>query len=416
MDILIIGAGYAGITAAYHLLCGEDATEPKPSVALLEARQACSGATGRNGGHLRPSVFSRLGKCIDMFGLDAALELADFEFDHIQAIADLVEKEKIDCDLKLCRSYDIYTEQDAVDSAREAYLKVKAAGIAKITVDDLVWTEGEEAEKFSGVKGAIGCFSSAAGHLWPYKLMLHLLQRAVSSGCNLQTHTPVTAVSQLADGKWLAATPRGRIIAKKVIFATNGYTAGLLPEYKSKIVPSKGICCRIVVPEGKPYPALKTTSYVLRLPNGSGDYLIQRPDNSIIVGGARGDFFKDFKNWYDIVDDSTLIEPAKHSFDTYMQDHFAGWEDSGAYVDRIWTGIMGYNSDSLPSCGEVPGRPGCYISAGFEGHGMPIIWLAMKGIKDMLGGKSFEESGIPRIFKTTQERLESEVDVLGPKK
>lgn len=49
VDILIIGAGYAGITAAYHLLCGEDATEPKPSVALLEARQACSGATGRNG-------------------------------------------------------------------------------------------------------------------------------------------------------------------------------------------------------------------------------------------------------------------------------------------------------------------------------------------------------------------------------
>ena len=51
-DILIIGGGYAGITAAYHLLCSEGAetrTGPKPSVILCEARQACSGATARNG-------------------------------------------------------------------------------------------------------------------------------------------------------------------------------------------------------------------------------------------------------------------------------------------------------------------------------------------------------------------------------
>lgn len=49
-DVLIIGAGYAGITSAYHLLANEEtAASLKPSVVLLEARQACSGATGRNG-------------------------------------------------------------------------------------------------------------------------------------------------------------------------------------------------------------------------------------------------------------------------------------------------------------------------------------------------------------------------------
>lgn len=45
-DVLIIGAGYAGIATAYHLF--ESAAVP-PSVVLLEARQACSGATARNG-------------------------------------------------------------------------------------------------------------------------------------------------------------------------------------------------------------------------------------------------------------------------------------------------------------------------------------------------------------------------------
>jgi hypothetical protein len=49
-DILIIGGGYAGIAAAYHLLCGQDSSNnSRPSIVLVEARQACSGATGRNG-------------------------------------------------------------------------------------------------------------------------------------------------------------------------------------------------------------------------------------------------------------------------------------------------------------------------------------------------------------------------------
>ena len=45
-DLVIIGAGYAGTATAYHLY--HDNPTP-PSIVLLEARQACSGATARNG-------------------------------------------------------------------------------------------------------------------------------------------------------------------------------------------------------------------------------------------------------------------------------------------------------------------------------------------------------------------------------
>ena len=45
-DIAIVGGGYAGASTAYHLL-NDNAS--LPSIALLEARQACSGATARNG-------------------------------------------------------------------------------------------------------------------------------------------------------------------------------------------------------------------------------------------------------------------------------------------------------------------------------------------------------------------------------
>lgn len=47
-DILIIGGGYAGASAAYHLF-PEDQQGTPPKAVLLEARELCSGATGRNG-------------------------------------------------------------------------------------------------------------------------------------------------------------------------------------------------------------------------------------------------------------------------------------------------------------------------------------------------------------------------------
>ena len=57
-DIVIIGAGYAGTATAYHLY--DDNPSP-PSIVLLEARQACSGATARNG--LSTLLFSVMSSC-----------------------------------------------------------------------------------------------------------------------------------------------------------------------------------------------------------------------------------------------------------------------------------------------------------------------------------------------------------------
>jgi hypothetical protein len=44
-DYVIIGSGISGAAIAYNLL----EKKPNSSVLMLEARQACSGATGRNG-------------------------------------------------------------------------------------------------------------------------------------------------------------------------------------------------------------------------------------------------------------------------------------------------------------------------------------------------------------------------------
>lgn len=46
-DVVIIGSGMAGVVTAYHLC--EQTEGNEPSILMLEARQVCSGATGRNG-------------------------------------------------------------------------------------------------------------------------------------------------------------------------------------------------------------------------------------------------------------------------------------------------------------------------------------------------------------------------------
>lgn len=47
-DILVIGAGYAGVSTLNHLLDSDNAPDPS-KIVMLEAREACSGASGRNG-------------------------------------------------------------------------------------------------------------------------------------------------------------------------------------------------------------------------------------------------------------------------------------------------------------------------------------------------------------------------------
>ena len=49
IEIVIIGGGYAGASLAYHILEKSRTSENQPSIVILEAREACSGATGRNG-------------------------------------------------------------------------------------------------------------------------------------------------------------------------------------------------------------------------------------------------------------------------------------------------------------------------------------------------------------------------------
>ncbi|OAA57389.1 FAD dependent oxidoreductase [Niveomyces insectorum RCEF 264] len=430
VDIAVVGAGYAGASTVYHILqyCKEHAV-PIPKIVILEARQACSGATGRNGGQLKPDPFNRPASIAAKYGMAAAAECASFEAAHVPAIKRVVEENNIDCDFVLTRCCDVSMTDAGYARMKAGADQLRKGGVAPV-VGDLFTARGAQAEQLSGVRGAKGCFTYTAGHLFPYKLIHGLLALALAQGggrVNLQTNTPVTAASRAPDAAgWLtlATTPeRGTVRARTVVYATNAYTASLLPEYKDRIVPVRGICSHIAPPPSSssspgqppaspPRPPSLSMSYMLRWSPTAYEYLIPRLDGSIVVGGARSEYLSDLGCWYDNVGDDALIGAAAHYFDGYMQRNFTAWEKTPIGATKVWTGIMGYASDNLPHIGAVPGRSNQFILAGFSGHGMPQVFLSAKGVAAMvMGGVSFAESGVPRLYETTQTRLDSTINV-----
>lgn len=127
-DIVIIGAGYAGIATAYHLL-KESAGAGDLNITILEARGACSGATGRNGGHLRPDLYGHIPKYIARAGVRAGAEVAEFEIENMWAIKKVIEDENISCDFTMARSIDVWCQEKAARDAKAAYDKLVGLGL-----------------------------------------------------------------------------------------------------------------------------------------------------------------------------------------------------------------------------------------------------------------------------------------------
>jgi hypothetical protein len=143
-DIVIIGAGYAGLGTAHHLVRDFGVT----SVCILEARGICSGATGRNGGHCRPDLYGHIPTYIDRAGERAGAEIAEFEIANLRAIKKIIEEEKIDCDFTLTRSIDVWCNEDSAKKAEAVYQSMVARNFEYM--DDVVFYTGDKVEGVSG--------------------------------------------------------------------------------------------------------------------------------------------------------------------------------------------------------------------------------------------------------------------------
>ncbi|KAJ5114145.1 hypothetical protein N7456_002679 [Penicillium angulare] len=404
-DIAIIGTGLAGVATAYHILSDPDISAIKPNIVLLEARKACSGATGRNGGHLKLATWVARQTILN-FGQEAAEEVVEHQLKQLSALHDVAAKENIDCELRVTRSFDIFFDESHASEMREFVTACKEKGVA--WAEHIEWIEASISDQVTGMKDTKGALSVPAVSLWPYKLVTGLLARVLELGGKLYTETSVKKVEESAEYTTLT-TSRGTIHAKKTIFATNAYTAALLPQFEGVITPFKGQNSHLApVSSFQPTKPLDYT-YNLHFNRKYADYLNPRPDNGIILGGAKWTYEDtiDRNEWWNTTDDTTLINDAStEHFDSVMETHFQGWEQAKAYHDSVWTGIMGQTPDSFPHIGRVPGSQNQWLLAGFNGAGMLMIFTASRGIAKMvLNELDYKDTGMPRLFKSTFERL-----------
>ncbi|KAF3041497.1 hypothetical protein E8E12_001944 [Didymella heteroderae] len=338
-DVAVIGAGMAGVLTAYHILKGTEKsgdrrgldaeedrdtkTEGNPSVLLLDARQLCSGATGRNGGHVKVQVNTLLN--LPKSGGDGGRKRTQFQTYVSRVILEIkrtVEEESLDCEFELRRSFDVFTDADQASSIYEKYDTARMAG--EEWTQNVSWISAVRAEQITSIRGAKGAFSVPAASFWPYKFVTSLLARMVSRWphrLNVQMHTTVTSLNSSPSSNTLL-TERGSITAAKVVLATNAHTAGLLPQFIDKIIPVRGMASHHR-PEDLVHPHLSDTYNINFGPDKGVDYLNPRPDGGIVVGGGAWFFAQDVASWRNNVDDAHLFPPRIMAYwRQYMQERF----------------------------------------------------------------------------------------------
>lgn len=113
-DIVIIGSGLSGASVAYTILSECHELGAKKNVVIVEARETCSGATGRNGGHMKCSPYSLYSDLRKMLGPKEAQEVLKFYRRHLPLMLDLVKAEKLEgTEAREIKTVDVFMEKSA---------------------------------------------------------------------------------------------------------------------------------------------------------------------------------------------------------------------------------------------------------------------------------------------------------------
>ncbi|KAH7320811.1 FAD dependent oxidoreductase-domain-containing protein [Stachybotrys elegans] len=403
VDVVIIGSGITAAAAARALL--EVSPEP-PRILVLEARQLCSGATGRNGGHIKCvpyEVFPRLRK---KHGVETARRLLRFQMRHLGMLSEVGERFPLG-EVREVETVDFFIHdgdfekaKKALDETREFVPEVKGE----------VWEAAEAAKKFGVNEKVKGAISYPAGALWPFRLITSLWEDLLRKHDTLaiSTNTPVTQViKDSSDSKssstnypYVVETPRGSLRCRQVLHATNAFASQLVPSLRGRLA---GAHAQMTAQQpGHEFPVshgLRSWS-IIYMPGF--DYITQRPDaadgapGDLMIGGG---YFRSRENGLDsigVYDDSSEREaafPIMHLYGAMPTVFQPNW-GAGSYVKKVWSGIIAMTGDGLPFVGRLPPSSGSqqdnageWLAAGYNGEGMVFAWLCGTGVGIMMAGQ-----------------------------
>ncbi|PLB51407.1 FAD dependent oxidoreductase [Aspergillus steynii IBT 23096] len=407
---LVIGSGISGALTAYKLIeAGAQADE----ILILEAREAVSGATGRNAGHIRPDAFRGFLDYAAVHGSEQARKILENERVVLARVREFVSANNVDCDFKYTTTFEVCLSEEIVNRSAKALAAYEAAGA---DISHIKFFEGEEAKERTRVRTALSAYESPAASNHPGKLCQWILSDVIKKGVNLWTHCPATQIvksRRSTTHRWDVHTPRGIVAAETVIHCTNAYAAYLVPELDQFISPRRAQA-HAFIPR-RLLSGSETLQHTMALRYGPEQFFSVNSllNGTILLGGTgtrTGSPGQDGQP----IDLATFDDTgySRHIAGNSTREFFELSQESqtkplrhGEGLDHVWTGIIGVTPDRIPLVGSIEGLEGQWVCAGFNGHGMAGIFTCAPGLVKLINGGSWEETGLPECFQYSKARI-----------
>lgn len=351
VDVLIVGAGYAGLSAGLAL------ARAGRSVAVLDAMNPGEGASSRNGGITSGNIRPDHRTLVRRFGQAAADQVTVEGRDARAFLTDLIRSEGLECDFQPVGRFTGAFGYDQYDvMARDAEALSRRLGIETYAVPHAEQHGHIGTDHYRG-----GTVRMDIGGLHPGRFHAELLRVALAAGVAVHSGCRVKAVWREGAG-FAVQTARGAIEAGRVLVCTNGYTDAGFAWLRRRIVPVRS---RIIATD--PLPAevmqrLMPRRMMMAENSLLGFYYRPSPDFTRILLGGR--------------DQSIQGEPEAptHMLREGLVRLFP--ELAAVGISHSWFGNVAMHRDMLP---RIFQKDGVDYATGFCGSG--VVWAPWIGAR-----------------------------------
>ena len=373
-DIVIVGSGYTGLSAARILAKGGR------SVAVLDQKTIGWGASSRNGGMATPGLKQDIFKIYKNYGIDYAREFWNASIDAIDLLEKIIQEENIDCDWERNGHIALACKQSHYDKMPEyaKWINHELGHKKTLVPKEQIHSEIGTDFYFGGLSDDI------SGGLNPAKFVNGLAQAVTNLGVQLFENKQVKNI--IPNNKnYDVITSTGSIKAKEVIIATNGYTDMLVPRLKPKIFP---VGSYIIVSEPLSNDLQKKLSPKGRMFYDSKwfiNYFRLTTDGRMLWGGRN-----DLSTNLDLKESASILSRQVRSVFPELED---------VTFTHTWSGKLGITFDLMPHIGTING---IHYAFGYGGHGLSIATYLGTELGMLLSGEKdrspFEEISHQTMF------------------